>query len=160
MCSDCMSPGGQRGGNGQYSYEVYKRVPFFGSVSNYLRMIKGGGMGGGGGPMGMISQFSNMIGVNIPGMPSGFGPSRQQNMDYGPRNFGNQGYGPSNIMPSGPGGQQFPPDPSSFFNNLNIRNLLPIGQGGDKDSVFDLVQDDTYVRKIKKSNYKEMLTLL
>ena len=55
-----------------------------------------------------------------------------------------------------PGGQQPPPGPGgNIFNMLNIRNLLPVGTGGADSNVFDLIKDDTFVRKIKKSNYAE-----
>lgn len=130
ICSSCI---GGTGGNGNspYSYEVFKKVPFFGSLSNYLRMIKGGA---GAIPTGMMSKFSNMFGGSIPG-------------------FGQSG----SMVPGGP---QAPSSPMDFFKQLNIGNLLPIGKGGIKDSVFDLAKDDTFVRKIKKSNYSELVKSL
>jgi hypothetical protein len=44
ICANCLGCGGQGGGdsNSPYAYEVFKKVPFFGSISNYLRFAKGG----------------------------------------------------------------------------------------------------------------------
>jgi hypothetical protein len=55
--------------------------------------------------------------------------------------------------PMGPSGPAPPPGPSAF-NIFSLANLLPIGQADAKStSLFDLVGDQTFVRKIKKSNY-------
>ena len=146
LCSDCMGGGGGRRGNSPYSYEVFRKMPFFGSISNYLRFFKGGG-----GSSSMLSNITSIFGGGGGGPFGGFGPSQ------------GGGYPSSGPFPSGPGGQfQGPgfPNASNIFQMLNIRNLLPVGEGGATDSVFDLAKDDTFVRKIKKSNYKEIVAKL
>jgi hypothetical protein len=68
---------------------------------------------------------------------------------------------PAGIQDIIPGGTRpFTPDFQNVANILNIRNLLPIGEGSATDSVFDLVKDDTFVRKIKKSSYNEIVAKL
>jgi hypothetical protein len=54
-------------------------------------------------------------------------------------------------VPSGP---TPPPGPGGILNIMNIANLLPIGQANPQNtSLFDLVGDETFVRKIRKSVY-------
>jgi len=90
----------------------------------------------------MISNIANMI----PGFKqNGFNPSSLIP--------GGQGQ----TFPPGPGGQQTPMDAQSIFKMLNIRNLKPIATEKGSKSIFDLVGNDTFVRKIKKSNYNEVI---
>lgn len=119
--------------NSPYSYEVFRKVPFFGSISNYLRFTQGGEAGRG---SGMFQHISNMIG----------------------QSWGSQGMNP--FGPMGPSGPAPPPGPSAF-NIFSLANLLPVGQADAKStSLFDLVGDETFVRKIKKSNYNEIIKSL
>ena len=97
------------------------------------------GGGGGGSPFGGL----------IPGGGGGGFPG-------GPGQYPGPGQFPGGGGPSFPGA----PNASNIFQMLNIRNLLPVGQGGVNESVFDLAKDDTFVRKIKKSNYGEIVKKL
>ena len=153
MCSSCLG-GGQ--GNSPYSYEVFNKMPFFGSISNYLRIFKGGGMGGRG-SSGMLSNVMNMFGGGGQGgfgglLPSGGGGMGPGGPGYPSPGGGGFPSGPGGFMPGGQGG----PDAASIFKMLNNINLNPVGQGGAKSNIFDLVNDKTFVRKIKKSNYSEL----
>ncbi len=130
-CMDCMGKGGGSQ-NGLYSYESYKKVPFFGSIGNYLKMFNGGG-----GKMGFLSNIGSMIGGG--GGGGGIGGLLPQG-----------GGGIGGLIPQG--GGAFPPGPGGMFGMLS--NLLPAGVAdAANSSVFDVVDKETYVRKIKKSNY-------
>ena len=124
LCSDCM-PGGAGGrGNSPYSYEVFRRMPFFGSISNYLRFFKGGSGGGFGGiggmgGSGMLNQITSLIGGG--GSSGGFPGGQMPFPSPGGRGFPS---GPGGF----PGGQGGPAvNPNDVFKMLNIRNLLPVG---------------------------------
>lgn len=89
---------------------------------------------------GMLSNITNLI----PGFAqNGFDPSSLI-----------PGYKPQGqIFPSGPGGSQNPMDAQSIFKMLNIMNLTPTSTKKISDSIFDVVDKNTFVRKVKKSNY-------
>ena len=101
---------------------------------------------GGARSSGMFNNIANMIGGGGRGGRGGRG---------GIPFFGQDQNTP--FMPSGP---QPPPSADNIFKMLNIRNLLPIGTAGINKNVFDLVKDDTFVKKIKKSNYAETVKKL
>ena len=104
-----------------------------GMMGQLSKMFGGGGAGGGG-----FGSIANMIG----------GGGGQQGMMPG---------GPQGMFPPGPGGQG---GFSQIFDKLNIQNLLPTKQGDPNQSIFDMVDNDTFVRKIKKSNYSEIVKKL
>jgi hypothetical protein len=152
LCMSCIQRG--LGNSNGYEYQIFQKMPFFGSVSNYLRFFnqaRGMTQGGAGG---MLSNITNMI----PGFGrNGFNPS-----SLIPSGYGGQGQifppGPGGPgFPGGPGGPQMPMDAQSIFKMLNIRNLTPTASGKASKSIFDLVGDDTFVRKVKKSNYNEIM---
>ena len=112
---------------------------------------------GGRGSSGMLSNILNQFGGGGQGGFGGLLPSGGGGMGPGGPGYPSPGGGgfpsiPGGFMPGGQGG----PDAASIFKILNIRNLNPVGHGSAKDSVFDLVNNDTFVRKIKKSNYSEI----
>ena len=96
----------------------------------------GGGSGGGG-----FGSIANMI--------SGGGGQR-----------GMMPGGPQGMFPPGPGGAGGAGGFGQMFDKLNIQNLLPAKQGGPNESIFDMVDNDTFVRKIKKSNYADIVSRL
>ena len=107
-------------------------------------------MPGGAIGQGMMGKFKQMFGGGAGG---GFGSIA--NMISGGGGQGMIPGGPQGMFPPGPGGAGgggF----SQMFDQLNIQNLLPSRQGGPNDSVFDMVDNETFVRKIKKSNYAEI----
>ena len=96
----------------------------------------------------MLSNITNMI--------PGFGKNGFNQNSLIPSGYGGQGQ----IFPPGPGGsggQQMPMDAQGIFKMLNIRNLTPVATGKLSKNIFDLVGDDTFVRKVKKSNYNEVM---
>lgn len=90
MCTSCMNRG--QDGNNLYAYEAYRKMPFFGSLSNYLRLIKGGD----GQSMGFLSNISSFIGDG----GSGGGIGGKLSGLIGSFTGGQQGPGPS--MPVNP----------------------------------------------------------
>ena len=109
-------------------------------------------MPGGAIGQGMMGKFKQMFGGGAGG--GGFGSIA--NMISGGGGQGMMPGGPQGMFPPGPGGGGF----SQMFDQLNIQNLLPSRQGGPNDSVFDMVDNETFVRKIKKSNYAEIVKRL
>ncbi len=58
VCNLCL--GNKQVGNGEYAYETFPRIPFFGPINDYIRMIKGFG-GNQQGPGGSQFNLSNII---------------------------------------------------------------------------------------------------
>ena len=89
-------------------------MPLFGSISNYLKIFKGGPGGFGQLPSSLISQFGSMFGGSIPGIgrPGQSGPFGLPGQS-GPGQFGLPGQsGPSNPFNQMiPGGPQVAPSP-------------------------------------------------
>ena len=167
-CMNCIHRG-MGNSNSSYEYEIFQKMPFFGSVSNYLRffnqargMTQGSGTAMG---MGMLSNITNLIPGIGQGRQGGFNPSSLI-PGYNPQG-GQGGFNPSSLIPDlspqgqifppGPGGQQLPLDPQAIFKMLNLRNLTPIGTAKASESIFNLIGNDTFVRKVKKSSYNELV---
>lgn len=128
ICGSCLGRANSYDPNNPYSYEAFKKVPFFGSIGNYLSMLSGGGQGQQGG---FLPSIGNIIGGNF---------------------FNNQG------QPQGP---TMPPMPQGMFDLSKLVNSLPIGTAKATDaSIFDMIGSDNYVRKIKKSNYADIVKKL
>lgn len=79
---DCMSNrqgrlgSGNNMDNGGFAYETFKKIPFFGPISNYLNIAKNPGQAQGFNPQGMISGLSNIFtpaqGGQFPPGPASF----------------------------------------------------------------------------------------
>lgn len=109
--------GGGGNNNDPYSYEVFRKVPFFGSISNYLRFAKEGETNRN---SGIFQNVSNVIRQSW---------NNQNIFPFGPTG------------PAGPTGPTPPPGPgiSSIF---QLANLLPVSSANPKNSsLFDLVGD-------------------
>jgi hypothetical protein len=118
---------GQQAGNGEYAYESYKKIPFVGPINEYLKLVKDGKAGSA-----FVGGIGSLIGsVLIPQKPT--------------------------YQPEMPG--QLPPEPAAPSNwTQMLVNSLPLNsiKAGDQN-LLDLVKDDSVVKKIKKSNYAELL---
>ena len=111
-CCGCIpGMGGNRNQNQGYAYESFNKIPFFGSISQYLTAKKTGGQGGG-----MLSNLTGLVGM-----------------------FGQGGGG-------------------GMLDFTKFLNFLPSSSGNSENtSPFDFADNSHYVKKIKKSNYKEIL---
>lgn len=127
ICSVCLGGANSYDPTNPYSYEAFKKVPFFGPIGNYLSMLNIGGKGQGQ-QGGFMPNIGNLIGGSF---------------------FNNQG---------GPQGSIMPPMPQGMFDLSKLVNSLPIGSAKATDaSIFDMIGSDNYVRKIKKSNYADLV---
>lgn len=124
MCSSCLNKQGSNDGD-LYEFQVFRKIPFFGALKDYHKLIKGNLAQKGGNLFNTIGTF---IGPSVPALPNPQNPN-------------------------------FPSLPASL-DPTKLINLKPLETFKGVGSIFDLVGDQTFVKKIKKSKYSQIVESL
>lgn len=124
LCASCCKK--QTSNNGDYQYEVYKKIPVVGSLKDYQKHLK---------------QKNDIL-------PKGL----DLIIKKGGSNIGE-------VIPAAPAAQNniFPSPPSTSINSVILVNQKPLDSIKTDTSLFDVVDEKTYVKKIKKSKYAQIL---